>query len=169
MKYQLRPLEASSKSQLVQLLDSIPSFDLEDRSIAIELVDFALEHPGQSDYEFILLFGDENLLFGYACFGVTPLTKGVYTLYWIAVDHEMSGSGLGSAILEAVEKQIIARKGRMIILETSSSADYALTRKFYLKNGYTIVEILRDFYQPGEDRVTFVKHFNHTGGVTGKE
>jgi len=123
----------------------------------MDLIAIAIENPDQKDYHFILATGEENTPVGYACFGPTPLTRGTYTLYWIAVDPACSGQGIGTLLLQWVEAEIIDWKGHMIVLETSSSPDYAQTRHFYEKNGYSLVESIPDFYQEGEDRVTFLK------------
>jgi hypothetical protein len=45
----------------------------------------------------------------------------------------------------------------MVVIETSSRADYAPTRRFYHKRGYLESARLRDFYAPGDDRVVLTK------------
>jgi len=48
-------------------------------------------------------YGKEHpQLHGYACYGPTPLTQGVYDLYWIVVDPQLSGKGFGRYLLEYV-------------------------------------------------------------------
>jgi hypothetical protein len=43
------------------------------------------------------------------------------------------------------------------VVETSSRADYAAARGFYLRRGYTLAGRVRDFYASGDDRVLFTK------------
>ncbi len=159
MNSRLRNLKAPDSPLIGQMLSQIPEFNLEDQSLAMELVHIALEQPGQKDYAFIIAASQDDQPRGFACFGPTPLTKGTFDLYWIAVDSSCAGQGIGTMLLKAVEERIEEVKGRMLVIETSSGHMYARTRQFYLKNGYTRVECLPDFYQDGEDRITFAKRF----------
>jgi ribosomal protein S18 acetylase RimI-like enzyme len=49
------------------------------------------------------------------------------------------------------------RDGRLLLIETSSTAAYHPTRQFYLKNGYTIVAEIPDFYADGDGKVIYSK------------
>ena len=159
MNLELRDLQPSDRPQLARLLSRIPSFDASDQALALELIDIALQQPAQKDYLFLLAFDPQANMAGYACYGPTPLTDRVYSLYWIAVEPVLSGQGIGTFILQAVEETLRSTQARLLLIETSSAPDYKLTRRFYLKNGYPPVETLKDFYRDGEDRITFGKRF----------
>ena len=156
----LRKLNENDRKGLESMLAGIPSFDTDDQSVALELVDIALNDPKQMDYLFVMAVDDSDQPIGYACYGPTPLTEGTFDLYWIAVASDLSGKGIGTSLLQAVEEDILSRKGRMLIIETSSSDGYEKTRQFYIKNGYPLTETIKDFYRPGEDRVTFIKRLS---------
>jgi GNAT superfamily N-acetyltransferase len=156
----LRQLNSNDRHGLESMLAGILSFDTDDQSVALELVDIALNDPEQIDYLFLLAVDGSDQPIGYACYGPTPLTDGTYDLYWIAVSSDLSGKGIGTSLLQAVEEDIKSRNGRMLIIETSSSDGYEKTRQFYLKNAYPLVETIKDFYRSGEDRVTFIKRFS---------
>ena len=95
----------------------------------------------------------------YACFGVIPLTKGAYDLYWIAVHPDHHGRGVGGALLRRCEELIAVQGGRLIVVETSGRPDYDRTRRFYEKTmGYETAARLRDFYQPGDDKIVYVNY-----------
>ena len=47
--------------------------------------------------------------------------------------------------------------GRRVYIETSNRAQYGSTRGFYQRGGYHPEAILKDFYAPGDDKVTYVK------------
>ena len=158
-----RILSRTDRSQLQRLLSRIAEFDQDDQHLALELVDTALENPDQKDYYFVLAYDDANQILGYACYGPTPITDRTFDLYWIAVDPGFAGQGIGSRILKVVEEKISEVSGRMLVIETSSAPRYELTRKFYLKNGYVLAETLKDFFQEGEDRVTYLKKFTRSG------
>ena len=155
----IRKAIREDRSALDQLLSKITVFDAEDRAIAIELLDIYLKDPVQEDYQFSVAFDHDSQMIGYLCYGPTPLTEGTYDLYWIAVDPQYAGQGVGTLLMRQLESILKANHGRLIVIETSSSQQYALTRQFYLKNGYVLAETIKDFYRPGEDRVTFVKYF----------
>jgi ribosomal protein S18 acetylase RimI-like enzyme len=157
MTTKLRTMQREDREGLQRMLAGILSFDAEDRAVALELIDIALNDASQSDYLFLLAVDDNDQPIGYACYGPTPLTDGTYDLYWIAVSSELSGKGIGTILLRAVEEDLRSRNGRLLIIETSSGDAYEKTRQFYLKNDYPLVETIEDFYRPGEGRVTFVK------------
>ena len=149
MIYKLRGLNNNDRQGLEIMLAGIPSFDADDQAVALELIDVALNDPGQMDYLFLLAVDDNDQPIGYACYGPTPLTDGTFDLYWIAVAADLSGKGIGTSLLQAVEEDIKRRNGRMLIIETSSGEEYTKTRQFYLKNDYPLAEAIKDFYRPG--------------------
>jgi GNAT superfamily N-acetyltransferase len=162
MAIELRKFIREDRPNLARLLSRIKEFTPEDQGLALELADVYLNIPDQKDYDFILAVNEENRIIGFACFGPTPLTEGTFDLYWIGVDPDYAGHGLGSRMLKWVEEKAISAHGRLMVIETSSAPQYTATRKFYLKNGYTLAEAIKDFYQVGEDRVTYVKYFGRS-------
>ena len=127
-------------------------------AIAVELLDDAL--AGDDDYRFLGAFlGDE--LVGYACWGATPGTEGTFDLYWIVVHPARQGSGVGTQLLTAVEAQLTADDGRLIVVETSSRPSYAPTRAFYERRGYAVAARLPGYYAPGDDLVIYLKDLKH--------
>jgi len=88
------------------------------------------------------------------------LTDGTYDVYWIAVDPDMQGQGIGSELLNFAEDDILRHKGRLITIYTSSQEKYTPTRDFYLKRGYDEGARIRDYYRPGDDLVVYVKQIS---------
>jgi ribosomal protein S18 acetylase RimI-like enzyme len=84
------------------------------------------------------------------------------------VDPSLHGAGIGTILMEEVERRLAREHARLIIVETSSRADYAATRAFYQRRGYSEAARLRDFYAPGDDRIIFIKRF-HTHLPRGEE
>src|SRR5205085_1438420 len=120
----------------------------EEVAVGLELFDAGAD----DDYEFIGAFQRERLI-GYACYGPTPSTDGTFDLYWIAVDPKSQGAGAGRALMNAVERILQERNARLVVVETSSRAEYQATRSFYERLGYAIAARLRDFYAPNDDRL----------------
>ena len=151
---QLRP---ENRARLAELLVDTGAFHADEVEVALSLFDLA--HGGAAgandapiDYEFVGAFEGDQLV-GYACFGPTPATEGTFDLYWLAVDPAVQGRGIGRALVRDVEEKLIGRGGRLLVVETSSRPDYATTRQFYVRSGYTEAARVRDFYAPADDRI----------------
>jgi ribosomal protein S18 acetylase RimI-like enzyme len=157
METTIRSMTAEDVPAVTRLLARIKEFSLEDQALALELVEAYLRDPQQGEYACIVAVGGNDVPAGYACYGPTPLTDATYDLYWIAVDPAFAGQGIGTCLLQRIEDLVLAANGRLVVIETSSSPEYVATRQFYLKNGYSLAEAIRDFYRDGEDRVTYVK------------
>lgn len=126
--------------------------------MALELVDEGLARPDQPDaYRLVVAETPHGEVAGYACYGSTPGSPGTYDLYWIAVDPALHGLGIGKLLISAVERIIAGEGGRRVVIETSSRGDYVPTRAFYCRTGYVEESRERDFYSPGDDKVTYVK------------
>jgi GNAT superfamily N-acetyltransferase len=155
----LRNLKPKDCPILERLLSRVTIFEKDDEILAMELICHAMDHPGQKDYSFLIAANEDDSPVGYACFGPTPLTQGTFDLYWIAVDPAFTGQGIGTMLLSAIEAEVRKWKGRMMIIDTSSSPSYAQTRQFYLKNHYILAATIPDYFRDGEGRVTFIKKF----------
>ena len=86
-----------------------------------------------------------------------PLTDGTWNMLAIAVLPDLQGSGVGSSITSELEARLREAGQRILIVDTSGTQDYALTREFYHKNGYSEAARIRDFWADGDDKVTFLK------------
>ncbi|MCB9897798.1 MAG: GNAT family N-acetyltransferase [Planctomycetes bacterium] len=125
--------------------------------VAVELVDEALARGAEaSGYHFVFA-DDARGVAGYACFGPIAGTESSFDLYWIAVDPERRGLGLGSTLLDASERRIASLGGRRVYVETSSKELYVPTRGFYEARGYVRQAHLPDFYAPGDGKVIYVR------------
>jgi ribosomal protein S18 acetylase RimI-like enzyme len=124
--------------------------------VAVELVEEALEKGDASGYHFIFAETD-NLIAGYCCFGPIPCTIGSFDLYWIAVDNSVRRQGIGRTMLAQAEKLAASMGGRQMYIETSSLPMYHDTHAFYIRNGYEQVSELKNFYQDGDHKITYMK------------
>jgi ribosomal protein S18 acetylase RimI-like enzyme len=156
-RIQFRREVRSSDVEIVKdMTISTGFFYAEEIAIAIELVEERLEKGEASGYEFIFLELDGHTV-AYSCYGLIPLTKSSYDLYWIVTHADHRNKGLGKILLEETEKEIRARKGTAVYAETSSRELYLPTRSFYERNGYLLKARFEDFYDRGDDLVYFVK------------
>ena len=154
----MRKLRNDDIPQIEEILVATQAFTADEVSIAIELLETVIKSPLQQDYEVVVADVGDHVA-GYVLFGPVPLTEGNYDLYWIAVDPSIQGGGVGRRLMKHVEEQVRQRGGRLLCLETSSQGSYLRTRKFYEQAGYVEESCIRDFYKPGDDRLTYVKRF----------
>lgn len=161
MNCSLRPVGRAHRARLEQLTRATGRFREEEVATAVELLDEHLAgggggDGGDDDYRFVGAFDRDDLV-GYACWGPTPGTEGTCDLYWIVVDRDRQGAGIGTLLLREVESRLTAHGARLIVVETSSRADYAPTRAFYENRGYTRAATIPGYYAPGDDLVIYTK------------
>jgi len=173
----LRDLTSADADRIAQITRATGVFREEELGIAAEVFADAAEaaeragkaetagvHPAVSalparsaDLPYYLLGAElDGRLIGWICWGATPCTEGTWDLYWLAVDPEAQGYGVGSALVEEMESRLKGR-ARLISVDTSGRLDYAPTRRFYAARGYQPVAVVPDFYAPGDDQVIFTK------------
>jgi len=155
----IRPLDPADRSAIEKMVVSSGKFNAGEIATAMELVSEALENGEASGYFFAVLEedGEKPSVHGYACYGPTPLTHGVYDLYWIVVDPSAQRKGYGKRLLDFVEKDVVERGGRMLLIETSSQESYEGTVRFYHRAGYELVARIKNFYRVGDDKLIFSK------------
>jgi len=152
-RYEVRPDDRDTVRRLVQ---STGVFSPVEVDVAVELVDDRLEQGCQCGYHFVFAELDGRTV-GYTCYGPIALTAASFDLYWIAVDKSMHGRKIGQALLEKTEELVRESGGRQVYIETSNRHQYAGTRGFYLRTGYSQAALLADFYGPGDDKVIYAK------------
>ncbi len=150
---EVRPADLTSVRRLVQATGVFHDFEVD---IAAELVEERLRRGLASGYYFLFSDSDSGLA-GYSCWGPIACTVASYDIFWIAVDPQRQGRGLGRTLMQATESQISAAGGRRIYLETSGRPEYHTTRRFYDRCGYQIVATLPDFYADGDDKLILLK------------
>ncbi len=150
-------LTLEHRPALRQLVERTGFFTVAEADVAIELLDeFWAKGADASGYRFVAAFLD-NRLVGYACFGPVPCSDTSHELYWIAVDSDLQGHGIGRRLLERTVARVRDEGGRRLYLDTSGRPSYSPTREFYLRSGFQIAATLEDFYRPGDGKVIFVR------------
>jgi GNAT superfamily N-acetyltransferase len=163
----LRHLTRADRDRVEEITRAVALFREDEIAVALEVLDEAVGGGPGNTYS-LLGAEVEGRLAGWICWGPTPCTLGTYDLYWMAVDPRLQGTGVGTALLEEMERRI-AGLARLIIIETTGRQDYAATRQFYQARGYRPVSTIPDFYAPGDDQVVFVKSVSGTRiSVSGK-
>lgn len=159
----IRPAQSKDRDRIRDILIATARFTDDEVRCAVDLVDQALTHPERGEYIVHVLEerdGSRPAVKGYVCFGATPLTDGVFDLYWIAVDPKQQGQGFGQLLLRFVENEVRRSHGRMLLIETSSKESYAPTLRFYQRSGYDEISRIKDFYRVEDDKVVFCKRLS---------
>ena len=164
MKIMIRKLEKQDRDVLKKILEDTNHFNEEEINVAMELIDVYLNNENQKDY-IIQVYADDDSdqTAGYICYGRRPLTDGTYDLYWIAVDPNIHGKGIGSRLVKYMEEDIEKLGGYLILIETSGKPEYEGERGFYQKNGYDVQTVIKDFYRKGDDLFIYRKYLQQTG------
>ncbi len=156
MTIKIRPMKKNDKPAIMKILRATPEFNPSEVKIAEEVIDGYLNDPKRSGY-YIVIAEVNSLTAGYICYGPTPLTDGTWDLYWLAVQPDQQGLGIGSALIEFAEGKINKAQGRMAIIETSSKPEYKKTRSFFVHHNYEKIGCIPDFYTVGDDLIIFKK------------
>ena len=155
----LGPLTVKDRGSAETILRATGVFREDEVAVALEVLESAFTRPDQ-DYTAVGAFTPGGELVGYYVVGPTPCTLGTWDLYWIAVSPTVQGKGVGTVLLEEVERRLTRSNARQLIIETSSRPPYDPTRAFYVRRGYREVARIPDFYDAGDDRVIYAKKLN---------
>ncbi len=104
--------------------------------------------------------GTQQDLAGAAYYAPEPYADRLWNLYFLAVQPDQHRRGVGAALVAEVERSLREAgesNARVLLVETSSTAQYEAARRFYLRNGFAEEARIRDFYGPGDDKVVFWK------------
>jgi GNAT superfamily N-acetyltransferase len=155
----IRKIKQVDVEEIERILNKIPIFSEAEIKVGMELVNIAASDIEQTDYN-VFVYEEDKKIYGYYCIGRRPLTDAVYDLYWIAVDPESKKKGIGRELLQHAENFVLEKQGRWLLAETSSKQSYEKTRNFYLRNNFTVIAQINDFYTVGDSLIIFGKFFN---------
>lgn len=85
-------------------------------------------------------------------------TSGTWNLLAIGVHPDHQGEGVGASMIAYLEAELRCKKARVLIVETLGTPEFERTRTFYRKLGFVEEARIREFYEPGGDKIVFWKH-----------
>lgn len=157
----IRKVRQSDADKIEKILRKIPQFTEKEIQVAMELVNIAVNNHTQTDYN-VFVYEQKEKIYGYHCTGKRPLTEAVYDLYWIVSDPEAEIKGIGTELVKHAERFVNEKSARWLLAETSSRESYSRTRNFYLRNSFSIVAEINDFYSDGDNLIVFGKYFSNS-------
>ncbi len=146
---------------ILRIASEEPLFSQEESSCVAELLQDYYQRDDHNGYYFITALVDEQVA-GFACYGPTPLTQGTFDLYWISVAAERKSKGIGRLLIQKVIQRITAKKGRLLLADTSGRHEYAPTRAFYERQGFNRASRIKNFYAPGDDLIVYCLEFKRS-------
>jgi ribosomal protein S18 acetylase RimI-like enzyme len=152
----IRPALPNDKDAMTSLFSALNLFNPDELQFMSELVDnFINKTLGEGHYW--IVNDDNNVISSAAYYAPESFGQNVYNLYFIGVLPSEQGKGIGSSMLEYVEKHLKELKQRLLLVETSGMPNFAKTREFYSKNNYEKEATIREYYKEGDDKVIYRK------------
>ena len=144
---------------IARITKAVGVFNPEEVACVEELWNEYLQRGDAASGYYFLVARDGDRVLGYACFGPHALAEGVWDLYWLATDPDVRQRGVGRALVEQMEAQVVWRRGRLLLIETSGTPPYQAARRFYESCGYRYQAVIHDFYAVGDDLLVYGKTF----------
>lgn len=162
----IRPAAAGETPALVALGEATGIFGPQEPEALLGGVLDALHAGtlGEAHQAHVWADGPDKPPAGWVYFGPTPNAVGVWDLWWIGVDPDRQGQGIGSELLRFVEERVREAGGRLLLIETSSQPALDPTRHFYARRGYAECGRIPHFYGEGDAKIIYAKPL---GGAAG--
>jgi len=152
---EIRKVVKQDGAALKEVLNSIELFPAE---MLDDMISDYFNNPESQDIWFTATQNDQPIAIGYCA--PEKLTEGTYNLFAIGVRNDIQGKGIGRKMMAYLEDQLKQNGNRILIVETSGTDDFKLTRKFYENLNYTKEAVIRDFWANGDDKVIYWKKLN---------
>lgn len=151
----IRPTIPEDTTALIALADATGLFPPSGLELLRQMLTDALADT--SDTAPFWITDDDHGPVGVAYCEPERMADQTWNLQFIAIHPDRQGQGRGAKLLRYVEQALIARGGRLLLVETSGLPEFDRTRAFYGKCGYEAEARIRDFYAAGDDKVIFRK------------
>ena len=154
-----RPPRAADIEQIKNLAVATDMFGADDVGFFDDLLSGFLDRSRKDDSWNVVADEDEQIIAA-SYVAPEPRADRVWNLYFISVSPDHQGSGIGAALVRAIEgelRDLGEENARVLVVETSSTDQYSGARAFYRGLGFDEEARIRDFYGPGDDKVTYRK------------
>ncbi len=149
----IRETLPDDKDALLAIVQESGQFDEASMAYVTQTLE---DHLNQgSDALWFTAYDDEPV--GVAYCAPEPVTVGTWNLLMLWIKQGKQGQGHGSALITQVEKALVDRGGRLLIVETSGLPAFETARTFYHKAGFTQEARIKDFFELGDDKLVYTK------------
>lgn len=111
----------------------------------------------EEDCQEFWLVVEEGEVLGLAYCVPEPMTDGAWNLKAIGTRPDRHRQGVGRRLMASTEERLRHAGQRLLVVDTSSSPEQEVACRFYRGLGYEEEARIRDFWAPGEDKITFTK------------
>ncbi|MBK4346061.1 GNAT family N-acetyltransferase [Lacisediminihabitans changchengi] len=153
----IRPAQRDDTAAVVALVVASRLFEEADSSFLNELFTDYFDSKSSEGHS-LLVDDHDDVVRAMAYFQPMVAADRVWDLTMIAVQPDLQGRGLGAKLITSVEDSLREQGGRLLIVDTSSTAQFDLTREFYSTQGYAEEARIRDYWADGDDKIVFRKH-----------
>lgn len=147
-----------TKSDIPALKIVLESIELFPSEMLEDMISDYLTNEDSQDIWFATEQNKSPVSIGYCA--PEKMTEGTFNLYAIGVRKDLQGQGIGSKMMDFIEQHLREMGHRVLIVDTSGTDDFKLTRKFYEKLAYDKEAVIRDFWDEGDDKIVFRKKLN---------
>jgi len=142
--------------RIKELVQETGVFSRTEVEVSEELLLEGYQKGPLSYYLFLVAEWKENIA-GYVCYAQIAGTIGSFEVYWLAVNKESQGAGIGKGLMLEMENVVRKVGGKRIFVGTSSRTEYAKAQRLYESLGYDRAAILEDYFNTGDHQIIFRK------------
>jgi D-alanine-D-alanine ligase len=117
----------------------------------------SLAEDSTGSYHFLVAERPAGVV-GYVSFARSNGSADAFGLFDLAVAQAVQGQHVGRDLFHAVETEVQAAGGRLVVVESSSNPRQTGARQFLLHQGLRLVGDIPDFHREGESKLTYVKY-----------
>ena len=147
----VRPLKREDLTSIMAVIDATGLFEPE---LLTEMT--KAYFAGEAKEELWLTYNDGSPAAVVYC-SPERMTHGTWNLLLLAVHPDQQGRGIGTALVQHVQRRLSERTARVLLVETSGLESFEKTRSFYRRIGFIEEARIREFYRAGEDKIIFHK------------
>jgi ribosomal protein S18 acetylase RimI-like enzyme len=152
----MREAQLSDVQAVVDLVVAAELFASSETPLLRDMMRDYFEAEHSNGHRFVV-DEQEDAIVGVAYYQPREAADRVWDLTMIAVRPTEQRSGRGVAVLSWVENDLREHGQRLLMIETSATAQYDRARSFYVKAGFDEEARVRDYWEDGDDLVIFRK------------
>jgi len=98
-----------------------------------------------------------NKIIGVTGYSIDRYETDNYWLSWFYIHKQYSRTGYGKQLLDFIIRKLKKKRKKRLFVNTSSYPFYEGALHFYLKCGFKIEAVIKDYYWNGEDQIILSK------------